>query len=339
MGRRHKNRHKGHRGGLNFEFDQANEAALEGDSMINLPKSVKTGQKEYTYYGNGQGYGYGSGGTVWKSCSHPGDKVVYESHGKKLYASNTHSLDEFSGKWELIIDLANVVTKPTGFGFVKGGNPERFNDLRQFTFRPNTVKSELLQLDWPDMGAPPATLDFWKRLWELLPEKTVVCCFGGHGRTGTCLASLLIADGIDYYSAIETIRNDHCDKAIESLTQTRYLHALYLDYLKSAIQDAVTANDPATVKELIEDLKYAEGHVPSTKSDFGDAIVIDMKGDASKDTIVDVKGDFVEERIKQVGGVLYVKECNNNYCPLHAADCDDPDHLSWVRWDESATNY
>ena len=44
-------------------------------------------------------------------------------------------------------------------------------------------------------------------------------CFGAHGRTGTLLASILVYEGYTATDAINKVRKDYCDRAIENKKQ------------------------------------------------------------------------------------------------------------------------
>lgn len=270
---------------LCFECEEVKEIAYDGnmqeyfccscgstieDKMIKLPESIKKGSNSYSGgYGNSMGYsGYDT--QIYVACDHTGDKVIFEKDGKKLYAANNKGLNEYSGAWELIIDLAGIVTLPSP-GFVKKENNKRFDVLRPHTGKYSAPKSEILRLDWPDFAAPAVTPDFWLKLWELLPEKTVICCQGGHGRTGTCLAAFMISQGVDYYSAFTTVRTEHCQKAIESQSQARYLHGLYAERLKRQLTEAITKGDNETIPKIQAAVKFAADHIPSTQDLLGNS--------------------------------------------------------------------
>jgi protein-tyrosine phosphatase len=312
--------------------------------MIKIPEAIKdggkppVGHKPVYQYHQSPSY-YGNNNTVWEpSCSHKGDKLIYKRHGKELYAANNSGLDEYSGKWDLIIDLATIV-KVHLSPFVKSASPERFHALNSLSLSEAKVKSEVLALDWPDMSAPRATLAFWQELWQMLPKKTVICCIGGHGRTGTCLASLMITDGIDYYSAVETVRADHCHKAIESLAQESYLHRLYKAKLRAYMDVAVAANDTVEIAEIQADLDYAEKYAPNSESYDGTkvkketpkpALVVDKpKGSLNGSlAMLDQMGDV---KTKIIGDRIYVEICKDKMCPF--PDCNNPLHLGWEEWD------
>lgn len=85
----------------------------------------------------------------------------------------------------------------------------------------------ILALAWSDGAAPIVAAEFWVELASALPAGTVAaCCVGGHGRTGTTLAALLIASGMTFYEATVTIWTSYCAKAIETDAQIGYLKAL-----------------------------------------------------------------------------------------------------------------
>jgi hypothetical protein len=152
----------------------------------------------------------------------PGGKILYGARGSNLAHANLEHLD-------LIIDCAGVVAESGRF--VKSA-PARYRGLKA------GLLPDVIRLDWPDMSAPVHVgIRWWMRLLELLPAHTCVCCVGGHGRTGTALASLLVASGMDAETAIRTVREQHCRRAIETQGQEAYVKAL--GKAKAAIDAAV----------------------------------------------------------------------------------------------------
>jgi hypothetical protein len=143
--------------------------------------------------------------------------------GRVLYGGQGGTLSVWStpvDHLDLIIDCAGFYKRKP---FVKGKMPSR----RWAPLRPLDRGPEVLQLDWPDMTAPTHVgIRFWTQLLQLLPKHTAVCCMGGHGRTGTALAALLIADGVSPVEAISRVRSQHCPKAIETASQEAYLKGL-----------------------------------------------------------------------------------------------------------------
>lgn len=320
---------------LNPDLDEIN--ALEGHTMIPMPNVVtkkKGATTQHQYSGQGSFYG---GGQVahYPSCTHKGDKVVFEWGAKKLYAARGFDLDEFSDEWGLIIDLANNVRPPLySRKFLQSMTSERLKVLEKHTVTipPKVVTAEVLQLDWPDMGIPPVWLDFWRDLWKLMPERTVIACVGGHGRTGTALAALIIAAGYDYWSALETVRKEHCEKAVESLVQEKYLHALYVEYLEEALEVATAAGNANEVADLQADIDHAAKQVPSytnnTSSKQSSKGTTKQLGPANPAT---TPGDIYTadgEVMKMIGGEVHYLVCTEPTCTDR--NCVVPSHEGWV---------
>lgn len=87
-------------------------------------------------------------------------------------------------------------------------------------------KCDVIELDWWDRRGPPerCTARFWQDLVKACGNgHLVVACMGGHGRTGTALASIGITHGWKVEEAIRFVRERHCPDAIESLDQIEYL--------------------------------------------------------------------------------------------------------------------
>ena len=87
----------------------------------------------------------------------------------------------------------------------------------------------IIRVAWQDYDAPRLLPEAWAVLWREIKarafEHVVVCCFGAHGRTGTALASLHLAEhpGDPSEEAIRAIRRAYCDQAVECLEQREYL--------------------------------------------------------------------------------------------------------------------
>lgn len=298
---------------------------------INLPdviggKHAKKG-KESAVPGWEGWEGWGNQPTkTYKHCEHKGDVVIYtfSDGGKALYAASSHGLNERSGQWNLIIDLANVVRTGWIRAFIESPG-EKWKGLKKFVKQAAPLPSEHLKLDWPDMNPPPVTLDFWLTLWELLPEKSVICCFGGHGRTGTCLASFMIADGVSYYDAVSHVRSTHCAKAIESMTQEIYLHDLYVEYLKRALAIATEAEKPA----VEERLAYAVTHIPNAADSYGEKQPKHTpKAATTAPVVMGPALDHEISGIRHVGGRDYYQTCVSPVCK--SLNCSLPLHQGWV---------
>jgi protein-tyrosine phosphatase len=57
-------------------------------------------------------------------------------------------------------------------------------------------------------------------------RRVEIGCAGGHGRTGTTLAGLLVLQGLSARSAIRRIRRAYCEEAIESREQEAFVRSL-----------------------------------------------------------------------------------------------------------------
>lgn len=87
----------------------------------------------------------------------------------------------------------------------------------------------VIRFHWRDMGVPPVGVEFWREVWKLLPDgHTIICCHGGHGRTGTALAALMVTHPEKPCSAESAINRarEYCPCAIETMEQENYIHDL-----------------------------------------------------------------------------------------------------------------
>lgn len=93
------------------------------------------------------------------------------------------------------------------------------------------VTGDVIIYPWQDYAAPD-NLDEIKRacewmLSELGAGKFVdIGCIGGHGRTGSLVACLLVMQGMNPNEAITKVRREYCHKAVESIAQTRFIQQL-----------------------------------------------------------------------------------------------------------------
>lgn len=113
-----------------------------------------------------------------------------------------------------------------GRNFADADLPASMRSLRAHL---DTAGVDEISLDWPDGGIPPVLPSFWRALVEACAaskQPLIIHCVGGHGRTGTALAAILIAYSISAGDAVAWVRKYHCKKAIETLCQERYLDEL-----------------------------------------------------------------------------------------------------------------
>jgi hypothetical protein len=81
-------------------------------------------------------------------------------------------------------------------------------------------------VEWPDFGVPADLDGFRAALADALErarrgEIVELGCLGGHGRTGTALACLAILTGTPTNEAVEWVRANYCENAIETDEQLR----------------------------------------------------------------------------------------------------------------------
>jgi len=163
-------------------------------------------------------------------CLHAAEYPIFEWRGRELRAANRPGIDLALERADCLIDLAGLTERHRSVGArapqgAEQGAESWFRELERLV-NPDE-RPVVLRLHWEDMTAPSVGLDFWRRLWELLPEGViVVACEGGHGRTGTALASLLVAAGMDPDAAIDYVRTTHCAEAIETPEQVEYVRRL-----------------------------------------------------------------------------------------------------------------
>lgn len=323
------------------DVEEINEMAIE------LPMDLKkrTGGGG-TYFGGGAYNQGGTGGfTGYVHCKHQGDALVLEKDGKKLFGASRDGLNPYGG-WGLVIDCANVVSMVTQPTIFRAITAKPYKVLEKYLKMPPPPPKlpDVLGLDWPDGGVMPALqLEFWEQLWQMLPERTVACCFGGHGRTGTTLTALCIASGMSYYDALKLVREKHCKKAVETTPQVNYLYNLWLQKIHKRVEGGGEDGAKAVV-----DWEYAKAHVPTAASDYGTEEVTKRKDSPSTITAMVVHGSTKKQkgvvptgveldpgkyRILASGKIQHLT-CMDKYCPV--VWCEVTHHQEWVEWDFEA---
>jgi protein-tyrosine phosphatase len=119
-------------------------------------------------------------------------------------------------------------------GFYLDGTWASASLLSSPGFRPPFVgrgRAEIVIYPWPDQGLPRDHRRFVRALRWVLEEATrgrrvEIGCAGGHGRTGTTLAGLLILQGLTPRGALRSVRRAYCDEAVESREQAEMLSRL-----------------------------------------------------------------------------------------------------------------
>ena len=152
---------------------------------------------------------------------HEGNVLLFEKDGVSIYGGGS-SRGAKPYETDIIIDLAD---KMSGRGWVSS-IPDGWAIKSLFA---NPI---VLSFKITDMYAPTEIpMKFWTTLWEDLkkqaPCDVLVMCMGGHGRTGTVLASLLMASGFksnkDAEHPIQWMWDNYCSNAIETDVQMKYV--------------------------------------------------------------------------------------------------------------------
>jgi hypothetical protein len=107
------------------------------------------------------------------------------------------------------------------------------------------TRFEELSIDWYDRSDVDLTPEFWVDLTkyafaEAKYPRVNVCCFGGHGRTGTAIACIMLAAShLDFPingnkgmikgpgKLMKWIRKSYCEDAIEGANQEDYIDYIY----------------------------------------------------------------------------------------------------------------
>ena len=148
---------------------------------------------------------YGTGAAWTSKDRHYGDTYTLYDGSVTLYVSsmwNTRKEDEFVPDFGLYFDW--------------GWHPYWRNE----------------HIDWPDYNIPRHLPTAFEQILEALEraqngENVEVGCIGAHGRTGTALAVMNVIMGADADTAINHVRDNHCEHAIESKIQEWMIDWVY----------------------------------------------------------------------------------------------------------------
>lgn len=154
----------------------------------------------------------------YKQCNHD-PKLVFQCNGVSYFASDEDGVRGFNG--DLIVNL----TKNPGIK-----NLSTAYKIPQLARHLVELPEEIV-IGWQDYGTPPVKASFWNALQQYTKSKkyTNVCfhCMQGHGRTGTGIVSMMIANlGVDAENGIMDLRELYCKHAVESDVQIVYLFQL-----------------------------------------------------------------------------------------------------------------
>jgi hypothetical protein len=151
-------------------------------------------------------------------CRHIPEEIM-EIDGVTYWASDADSICYFRG--DLVLNLTS------GSNITGAMREPNLKDHFDVTF-------EELMIPWRDGSVPQVKMTFWKALHAHILKKgykdVAVHCFAGHGRTGTMLASLMVAvGGWNAQESVKFIRENYCDSAVE--TEIQCLHLQEVDYM------------------------------------------------------------------------------------------------------------
>ncbi len=149
-------------------------------------------------------------------CYHE-PKFVFKIDDVKYFAADAAGVSKFSDG--LVINLCNRPNMPA----------ETSMPLELLVHMQLPYKE--IMVPWPDGEIPLVKSSFWKGLHEYASdqgyEKVCIHCEAGHGRTGTALSAIAIANlGWSAEQAINNVRLKHCRYMVETFDQTTYLGAL-----------------------------------------------------------------------------------------------------------------
>jgi len=85
-------------------------------------------------------------------------------------------------------------------------------------------------IDWPDFGLPAdpddAVSTLHRAFHDAQTARLELACHAGRGRTGTALAALAVASGIDPVDAVDWVRRHYRPDAVEPSAQRRWVAGL-----------------------------------------------------------------------------------------------------------------
>jgi len=167
-------------------------------------------------------------------CYHMPEEVA-EIEGIGYYCADKNGVSDFEG--DVVINLT--------------GNPNipqiNIPELAKHVAAPYKE----IVVAWPDFSIPRVKPTFWMALHTYIEKQgwKSVCihCAGGHGRTGTAMAAILIGvAGQSMPNAVGYVRELFCDKAVETPEQCKYLCTLD-EYLNKRKTDPKDMPEPSMI--------------------------------------------------------------------------------------------
>jgi hypothetical protein len=268
--------------------------------------TVHHGPTAWNGFAGGRGGTYKGTSSYSAWCEHKptaGVMPIFQKDGISLYIASASGARAVYNQFDVAIDGGNALTVPGEHDLpILYGAPELSTRLAKHIVSVKSTSQytepcKILKIRWNDRCAPPLQPSFWPALLEQLKalqakkEKAIessgsddptdlrvlTICQGGHGRSGSALAALIMCL-TDYtpLDALTHVRALHCARAIESKEQHSYLNLLGT-YLKREA-DAMDAEEVKSFKDrfLTLDNIYAEPYKERVRGGKG-AVVADRE--------------------------------------------------------------
>jgi len=164
--------------------------------------------------------------TLFRRCIHSPTPVVH-LNDVVYFASSRNDIMEFDG--DFVINLSGIPNVNIS---------DEFSELAKFIEYP----FQEIMIPWPNFKMPKVKMEIWGELHEFIERKgwKEVCihCDGGHGRTGTAISALIIANaGLTAQDAVEIVREEYCNMAVETMEQCLYLQGVDLWYNNNEMEE------------------------------------------------------------------------------------------------------
>jgi protein-tyrosine phosphatase len=221
----------------------------------------------------------------------PTDAPIFEADNIRLFIANASGARKTAHLFDVAIDGGSVLTVPGEHDLpILYGDPGLCKKLaRHVTMEKSKLSADackILKIRWYDRCAPPVWPEFWPALLAQLkelqikkgsPVNVVTICQGGHGRSGSALAALMMCLS-DYtpLDALTHIRAVHCARAIESKDQHEYLN-LVAETLGRE-QNALDAEKVKSFKEAFLSGKFEETYKERVRGGKGATIAVREAG-------------------------------------------------------------
>jgi len=171
---------------------------------------------------------------IQNSCEHKPKEVfrcVLDGIERIFYASDYDNTVSFDKPQCLVLNLTKEPHKTNVY------------DIDKLMVHMHIMFDEVV-LGWRDGDIPPVLSSFWHAFEKYIEYNFYldIClnCVASHGRTGTALASLMVAiKGVTAEEAINHIRKVHCSKAIETDSQVRYIFEMDNYYNNRQVPDEI----------------------------------------------------------------------------------------------------